>query len=309
MKKFLLCIFFSIVSVFVFGQNAEDSLYAYAKALVKMKKESQALITITKHLNAYPKDAKGYFLKGSIEFKMSNPLQAETDFGKAIEYKNNYFEAYFNRAAIRIGMNKIEEGKNDLSYILFQNQNIFMVWHERGKLYQKIGLLDSALHDYSQALVLKPELEEANALSSEIYFYQKNYKKAKECALKAYQINAHNEKTLTVLSDIAFLENEYSISLPYFAERLRLNPYDWNGYLMRAKIYFQQKNYTKAKEDLEKIVEKQNDIPEVYYYLAKIYHELKEEKKACEAIKKTIELKCEEEKCKEAKILEKKYCH
>ncbi|TAE75501.1 MAG: tetratricopeptide repeat protein [Bacteroidetes bacterium] len=303
MKKIFLCLIFIYFSHILVAQNAQDSLYTYAQALAKMKKETQALVTISKHINAYPKDAKGYFLKGSLEFKTGNALQAEADFSTAISLKKNYFEAYFNRAAVRIGMTKYGEGKNDLSYILYQNPNIPLVWHERGKLYTQLAMPDSALYDFSQALVLKPELEEAQSLSATIYFQKKEYQKAKQYALNAHKINPSNEKTLVTLSEIYFLDNQYTTAMPYFDERLRLNPYDWNGFLMRAKIYFEQKQYQKSKEDLEKIIEKEKNNPETYFYLAKIYYELKNLKEACLHLKKSIALNFND-----AKKLEKKYC-
>ncbi len=302
--KTILFLFFILFIQSLTAQNPQDSLYTYAQALTKMKKETQALVTIIKHVKAYPKDAKGYFLKGSLEFKTNNALQAETDFTQAISLKQNYFEAYFNRAAVRIGLQKYGEGKNDLSYILYQNPNIYLVWLERGKLYQQLGLPDSALYDFSQALVLKPELEEAQSTSAKIYYDQKNYAKAKKCAFNAFKLNKYNENSLFILSEINFLENKYEEALPYFEERLRLNPYDWNGFLTRAKIYFYQKKYTKAKEDLEKNIEKQSNLPESYFYLANVYYETKDLKNACQFLKKSIELKFDD-----AKKLEKKYCN
>jgi tetratricopeptide (TPR) repeat protein len=290
-KISIFLLFHFLFSTFLLAQNPQDSLYNEAKAYTELKKYSEAHIKISKHLKSYPKDAKGYFLKATIEYKTDNAWQAEKDFSQAIAIKNDYLEAYYNRAAIRIGMDKNIEAKHDLSFILYKNTSISLVWQTRGKLYlEKLNMPDSALYDFQQALTLKADLEESNSLTAKIYFDKKQFKKAENFAQTTLKKNPNNEMALQILSDIYFLEKSYTKAEPFFSERLRLNPYDYEGFLKQGILFFEQKKFEKAKNNFNKIIEKDEKNALAFEWLAKTEFALKNTKEACKYIEKAIEL-------------------
>jgi tetratricopeptide (TPR) repeat protein len=126
---------------------------------------------------------------------------------------------------------------------------------------QIIGLINGALDDFNAAVEKDPDNYQA-------WYY----------------------RGLAYRNLIGFAQNADTFAIESFDKAVSLNPTDYNSYLQRGGIYYQNKQYDKAIENFQKVTELKPELANGYYNLGVAYKQVGAKDSARKALEKALEL-------------------
>jgi len=102
--------------------------------------------------------ANDYFLRGNYNYELGKCENAVTDYTKAIEMKNNFAEAYNNRAYTYMRMQRYADALPDLDTAIKLRPDYVNALMNRGDIYNYYYAIDrkKAVKDYDRVLQLVP---------------------------------------------------------------------------------------------------------------------------------------------------------
>jgi len=89
---------------------------------------------------------------------------------------------------------------------------------------------------------------------------------------------------------IGFAQNADTFAIESFGNAILLNPTDYNTYLQRGGIYYQNKQYEKAIEDFQKVTELEPKLANGFFNLGVTYKKVGAKDSARKALEKALEL-------------------
>lgn len=97
--KILFIVFYMLTAISSFSQNRKaEKLYDKAVKTYDKKNYVKALSLLNKSIDANPKDADSYNLRGCIFQDLNRYKESIEDFNTSIDLKEDNPDAYFNRA-------------------------------------------------------------------------------------------------------------------------------------------------------------------------------------------------------------------
>jgi len=297
--KYTFYFIFFITNLFAFRLVAQISESHLQKAQQYLKEEaySQALLELNEVIKEDVKSAKAYFLKGLAEYKLDNPTAALYNFDLAIVYDPQYLEAYYNRGLIQAGMQSYDLAVKDYDKILSFNPEITPVYFQRGLSFLSLLKYDEAEKDFLKVTQLTPQNKNA--------YYQlallQDRKEATSASMleylqKAISIDPQYENAIALRAKI-YRKDKMAKELKQDATQLiKMNPYNWEAYLMRAEAGLILQDYEAARQDVQKIIQKQSENAEAFFCLGNIEKADNHSKLACQNWQKAADLGHQEAK-------------
>jgi tetratricopeptide (TPR) repeat protein len=163
-----------------------------------------ALADCTIAINS-PNNSKSFresFLnRGLAYYNLGKYSQAIADFDQVLTTNNSDFRAYYNRGLAKFGLNQLPQAIADydlalnvIDYNLPEIQS--EIYNERGLTYFFLKDLDTALTNYSQAILTNPQSDRAYFNRGCTYQRQRNYALAAQDFSSAIAINSHSPQAL-----------------------------------------------------------------------------------------------------------------
>ncbi len=156
-------------------------------------------------------------------------------------------------------MKKYEEAVKGFQSAIALKADDAVFYSGLGDAYYNLGKLDLALEAYRKATEQKDCPDRPYSLIAQIYSDQKNNDKALEAFYVAKsKISKESDSYINVLFNIGLLESlksNYDKAEPAFIELLQLDPKDYHSYAKLIQIYYQKKEYGKAKPYKDKLYE------------------------------------------------------
>ena len=210
--------------VFMFNQKLQEGWKFYAA-----RNYQAAVQSFTDAINIFPRNAEGYFGRGtaynelhenqkaiadynqSIEiapnfytynnrgkanFELKNYSAALEDFNKALQVNPQDFTAYINRGKICFALKRFNQGMEDFNKAVELQPNNFVAYVQRASAYYALGKFDSALQDLNKAVKLNPNDYESYSYRAETYCELKDYKSALKDFNKAIELNPNDGETV-----------------------------------------------------------------------------------------------------------------
>jgi len=182
--------------------------------------------------DAQPENAKAWFKLGDAKYALQVFPQAAEAYRKGLAIDPAFAPGWLGLARSSIKTNSLKEAEEAYNQVENINPNLVYLPTERYLLYAKLGKSTEALNSIRQELIKNPANNEAREIRLEI--------------------NKTLNDTVAILEDINFLLNkDPSKAL------LRLD---------RAKIYYNQKEYSSSIQDLSLIVTIRPDISEAWFF-------------------------------------------
>jgi tetratricopeptide (TPR) repeat protein len=117
--------------------------------------------------------------------------EAVQDFSRGIRLNPGFSELYFNRAVSYFHMARYEEAIKDLTTAIGLNPGLrFRYYGNRGIVYEKMGMSQKALDDFSRALAIDLDAPGLLYRRGSVYMKTGNYNKALGDFTKAIDISA-----------------------------------------------------------------------------------------------------------------------
>jgi Flp pilus assembly protein TadD len=173
----------------------------------------------TKAIEANPKDAKAYFIRGKAHSERGQCDQAIADFTKAIEINPGDAQTYINRGYTYIDKKQYDRAISDYTKALEINPRDAKTCINRGLAYGLKGQHDQAIADFTRAIEIDPKLGLA--------YYNR--------------ATAYRDK------------GQYDQAIADYTKSLEFRPNEPMVYTGRGKAYLGKKDYAKAWEDVRKV--------------------------------------------------------
>lgn len=136
-----------------------------------------ALDRVNLAIQTLPNNARAYMIRGMIYQQLGKSSNAEDDFKKAINLKNDYSEAYVNYAVFLCEKKRYDEAATNfetaLDNPLYYTPEIG--YYSRGNCYYKQGNIEAANADFIKSLSYRNAPPDAYLSLAKSQFDQKNY--------------------------------------------------------------------------------------------------------------------------------------
>jgi len=250
MNKYLI-FFFLIILNYTCNSQSANFAFQQGEELMEKQQYDEAIAKFQYVLRKDPYYYEAYYDLGIISLKQDKKEDAFVNFGMAIKTNSNYKEAYEQHAALAMELKKYKEGLADCNQLIRLDKTKANYYARRADFYKALHKTDKAYADYlkaislgttdpdlyhdvalmardkkndadflkfiSKAITLKPTYADALYLRGQYYFNQEDTGKANADLIKVYSLNPkkYGEKLPTLLSEIAFHQNNYKQALVY----------------------------------------------------------------------------------------------
>jgi tetratricopeptide (TPR) repeat protein len=205
----------------------------------------------TKAIEANPRDAKAYFLRGQAYNEKGQYDQAIADFTRVIEINPRDARAYLYRANAYFEKKQYDWAIADFTRTLEIDPRNLLACLNRGISYGRKGQLDQAIADFTKALEIDPR----NALSYCKLGITYNLKHQPDQAIanfnKALEIKPTHIDSLVNRGNAYRQKGQFDLAIADYTMALAIAPGSVEAYYGRAKAYFYKKDYDKTWADIK----------------------------------------------------------
>jgi serine/threonine-protein kinase len=255
--------------------------------LVK-EKYDVAIADATKALESDPDSVAALMVRASAKSFIPDEdnrqiLSAFDDFDSVIQLMPNYVQARANRANAYLKLGKIEWAISDFSEAI-RIMPAARYFNGRGNAYYSLGKYPEARQEYQEALKLNNRFLSAQVSLADTYFKEEDWKNAVKHYTKAISI----KPTFEVLRSRGFTYGclkKFDKATEDFTEAIKINENDYLVYQYRAMVFCALSEWKKAIPDLSKAIENtpknaRETLAELYRSRAMVYGELGNREKA-----------------------------
>jgi tetratricopeptide (TPR) repeat protein len=256
--------------------------------------------------------------KGLAQMKQAKYDEAIYSFDRAVEYKPDYGEALLNNARANLAVHQHFAALEQLAQLAEVWPDTSLLYFTQGLIHNEMGRTSMAMADFLKAQKLDSTNAEILVNIANLHYHQHQSDTAIQFLQQALKINANQPHAYNILAMVYAYQNEdenalqainTAISLDkhdaYFVNNkgyilLRLNRLEgaeenivqsmkmdpYNGWVYRnlGLLRYAQENYAEAARLLEKGMDIDNNIDNIYADLAAAYYGLGKKIKACEVL-------------------------
>jgi tetratricopeptide (TPR) repeat protein len=185
------------------------------------------------------------------------------------------------KSALLIGILEAEAGDLDggartLTKAINDNEDNFMAYFYRAKIYLEMEKMDKAKSDLAKCQALRPSFVEAGTALGLLHERLSEIDEA----IKAYSQIRGNGRFRKRLAQLYLQKNQFDKALSELLEYEQLEPDDYTTRVKIGLLFFELKRFDEAKERFNAILKEQSEADNVRFYLAAVYEETKEYDKA-----------------------------
>ena len=160
MKKYLFIIFFFFTAILnTYGQDNIKAMFEKSWSSDDTLEKRTLRENIIK---LSPDSEYGLFCKAWILSTWNNYLSAEEFYSKAINKKNNFWQAYFNRGTMNLNLQKYNEALSDFKKSIELNPN-------DAEAYGYLGISNYYLTNYQEAISNSTKSISINSNNADAY--------------------------------------------------------------------------------------------------------------------------------------------
>jgi len=217
-----------------------DAFYNRANCYFELKDYQNALNDYDKAISMGPIKPFFYYNRGNTYFHLQNYAQAISNYDTLLQLNDNNSQGYFNRGIARLNLNQKSEGCYDFQKSLdlgFGNAKQMLQQHCQGVTPKR------TINQTEQIMAKSPETNIDFYNQANVYFNQKNFKKAIEYYITSIEL----EPLLGAyynLGNTYFYLQDYSKAIESYNHALRMNPNYADAYFNRgmAQLNLNQKD-------------------------------------------------------------------
>ncbi len=246
-----------------------------------------ALFVAVKFFSA---DAAEYFERGmSCAVKQDYPCAIE-NYGKAIEIKPDYVEAYKHRAVIYYTNGDFQKAVLDYNRAIELNSNDAGSIYGRGAAFSNSGDFERAIADYTKAIALNPQEPSYVYSRGLAFFNKKQYGKAMEDYDRAIKLKPDYAEAFNNRANVYDEEGKNEAAIKDYTQAIELDSNFALAFSNRGTSHARRGDYTRAVEDYNRAIEINPDLASAYFNRANIYYLKKDYEKALADYNRSIEL-------------------
>jgi tetratricopeptide (TPR) repeat protein len=207
----------------------------------------------TKAIEANPRDAKAYFLRGIANQEKGEYDQAIADFSKALEINPRDAQVYLKRGGAFGDKKQYDQAIADYTRALEIDPRNTEAYLARGSVYGRKGQPDEAIADFTRALEINPRDWLAYYNLGIAYNRKRQFDQAIVNFNKALEIKPMHVNSLVNRGHAYSEKGQYDLAIADYTKALANAPSSVEAYAGRAKAYLAKKEYDKSWEDVRKV--------------------------------------------------------
>ena len=244
-----------------------------AQFLVTEEKMDQAEKKIKDVLNKDPSVLEARYILGNIYSKQKKYDEAIEEYKKALEVDPEYYESIFG-----IALAYKKSGKDDEAIIGFKRlieidpKDTKPLLH-LGNIYEEQGELDEAMRYLKSAVTINPEAPVFHNNLGAVYLKREMLDEAENeinAALSIERsiplINAHFNMAL-----LHEARGDFNLAIVEYTKEQETSPFNYKPDFNLGILYAKAKEFDKAIKEFKSCIEKNEEYPKAYVFLAKAY--------------------------------------
>jgi tetratricopeptide (TPR) repeat protein len=271
--------------------------YKEGYALAESRKYRDAISLYNKAIDADPKYADAYSVRGWAYYKIGDYKSALKDYGRALDLKPNFLSALANRSETLWGMKQYDKALIDANRAIELAPDYARAYVVRALIYLYMRDNISAIENCNKAIELNPKSPYAYLYRGSAYRDSGRYEEALKDYQKSIEINPANPNVYSSRGHAYILLKKYDDALRDINKALELNQnpvtalYDPALALYRrGLVYNQLKDYERAVQDFSKVIEFQKDNAAAYYHRSLSYKQIGKADESASDLKKAAQL-------------------
>ena len=191
-------------------------------------------------------DADTYFNRGNSRYSIKDFTGAKEDYAKAYMLDENFKDALYSLACVKLDLEEYESAIKDFSEIINQVPDNSSIFTLRAMAYKAIAQFTNAVTDYNTAILIEPT---ANNYYNRGAFLMdiKYYKEAHGDLTKSIRLNKNNAFAYFYRGASNLFLGKFNDAISDFTEAVKFDAMDFDAYLGLAMAYLKNNELAKAK--------------------------------------------------------------
>lgn len=237
---------------------------------------------------------EAYFLRGKSRKKIDpkDPLIL-SDFEAAHALQPNFLELFVERGSALLEQQKVDTALEVLHQGLQQHTRSASLYCLRAQGYLQKNLEKEALQDFEMAISLDASFVPTYLARAKFQLGRLNFSEAEKDLKKVFSFDKENAEALFQLAEVYLIDRKTKKAMTSLDQLLTLYPLHTRALLLYGKLYFQKKDWMKAKEYFSRTfgANPSNQVKlEANLGLAKVYLEEKNYKAALDKLDQCLQL-------------------
>ena len=238
-------------------------------ALVAIGKVEMGIEDFSKAIELYPDYALAYVNRGEAFLREGKIDKAIHDYNFAIELQPELAEAYNNRGIVYCKVGNLPKALEDYNIALQLKADFADAYNNRGVVYGDTNNFLRAISDYSKAIKLRTDFVDAYVNRGVAYGRMDKFDEAIKDFNAAISLNRYHSGAYYNLGNVFLLKGDFNRAIENYDISLQLDPDDSISYCYRGIARLSQKEWDKARSDLNYAQDKSTDIITVFHSLYK----------------------------------------
>jgi superkiller protein 3 len=275
---------------------------ALAQVLIQQSRFAEAQTTIQRWLDLFPPGqaprtvmpqqlAVVYLGLGTAMYRQNKLAAAEAAYGKAIELKPDFPEAYHNLGAVLGNQKKLVAAEAAFRKAIAFHSDYPGAYHGLGNALVRQNKLAEAEVAFRKAIALQPDFSEAYVSLGAAFFNQKNVGEAVAAFRKAIELKANYPEAYNNLGAAFEEQKKFAEAVAAYHKAIQLKPDYPLAYKNLGSALAAQQKPAEAEAAYRMAIDLKLDDPEAYTNLGLALAKQKKLAEAVAAYRKAIERK------------------
>lgn len=236
------------------------------------RNDPKKAIEVMKQLETnYPKIPIIKYQLARAYLQTGDPIQASTALEQAIAAAPTYGDAVLLLAEINLRNGNAAPVVGAMEGLLKDNPDLDRAQVMQADAYRLLGRFDDAEAILRKRIAATPTKPDPYVMLGVLLRQQNKLPAAREMIDKALSLAPGNLSIINQLIDLDILANDFPTALQRISSQLEKTPDSAGLYLLRGKIYANQRDWDNAEAALQKVLELNADIPAAYELLVSVY--------------------------------------
>jgi tetratricopeptide (TPR) repeat protein len=272
-KKFQKIIVFLLIAVIPASLSAQNAkqFYKTGMTFIKSGNYKDAIEHLTNALNINPAYVPAYIERSRAYEAIGNLQDAVEDMNRALVFEQSKFELYEDAARLNFTLGNFSTAQELVNKSIKLNRKSELSYRLLTRIQLEVEDYSNALVSVNRALSLKDNPEN-NFWHGRVSENMKNYNQAEADYENAILKNNQYTEAYLALANVRLATHKHDAAMETCNTLLNIEPGNNDALLLRSRIYARLDEYTKAIDDISKVLAANTENKEMYvtrgnYYL------------------------------------------
>ena len=225
--------------------------------------QQKDLIQVTKVLNTLlnvdPNNPFGLFFSGVILTKKKKYLEAISYYDRAIYFKNDYYECWFNKGFSFLKLKRLQESLHSFDQAIKLKPDFVAAWLNKGNVLFELRRFDEAIVHLNKAIELKPDFAIAWCNKGNAYKEKGEIEKSLVCYDKAINLKPDYVEAFSNKGSVLAELNRFDDALRQLDKAITLDPENSTAWYNKGIVFQEMNRFNEALTHYDKAIQLKPD--------------------------------------------------